>query len=160
MGKTKKGGGKKKYGIVLALLLAFASSAAAQTPTNPRRVAWTCPDHATDDGHQIELRVRATGASVQVLELGDALTVTGGEVFADINVQPIAFGQYDLVVRAKAGTLVSANSNAVNFDRVPGPPTGARIVAWLFWHGPRALTNLVVPGKVFYPPTLRARVVK
>ena len=142
MGRTKKGGGKKKYGLVLtALLVLLPSLLDAQTiPTNPRGVAFTCPDHAVDDGHDVEIRVRATGATVQVINGGDPAAV-GGEVTINFNVQPIAFGSYDLVVRAKAGSLSSVNSPAANFDRVPGAPSGTRIVA--------AIWNTLLRGNAY-----------
>lgn len=107
------------FGFVL-----LASSATAQTPPvkNPTGLEFTCPDHATDDGHEVDIVRESDGAVIQTISAGDPAEVAG-KVTVTLNVQPVAFGVYRFVVRALAGTLVSSNSpSSDTWERVPGRP--------------------------------------
>lgn len=89
---------------------------------NPRAVTFQCPDHAQDTGHEVDIR-DSTGAVIQTLQGGDPPADANGDVTIPINVQPITFGTYTIVVRAVAGSLKSADSVASDaWTRVPGAP--------------------------------------
>lgn len=110
-----------KYLMIAAVLL-FAGTASAQTVKNPRLVTFTCPDHAVDTGHEIDI-IDAKGVVVQTIQGGDPALNATGEVEVVINVQPVAFGTYTMKVRAVAGALKSADSVATDpWERVPGAP--------------------------------------
>jgi len=104
-----------------------SEAAAAQTAPmvkNPRGVGFTCPDHALDNDHEIDIIRASDGSLVQTILGGDPPADATGEVVVMVNVQPIAFGQYRFVVRAVAGTLKSDNSAASPiWERAPGAPS-------------------------------------
>ena len=111
--------------LMLSLGLLIPSLAAAQAPVkNPSGVAFLCPDHATDDGHEVDIIRESDGVVIQTLAVGDPPLNAQGEVEVAINVQPVAFGQYRFTVRAVAGTLKSVNSVLSDlWERVPGQPS-------------------------------------
>ena len=85
-----------------------------QNPTlvkNPTALSFTCPDHAVDTGHEVDI-VNAQSAVIATLTIGDPAEVAG-KVIAKINVQPIAFGAYTLKVRA---LVQPSNGPAVKSD--------------------------------------------
>ena len=83
---------------------------------------FTCPDHATDDGHEVDI-VDSTGVVIQTIQGGDPAADAQGNVSILINVQPVKFGLYTFVVRAKAGALMSVNSAPSDvWQRAPGQP--------------------------------------
>ncbi len=83
---------------------------------------FTCPDHALDDGHEVDI-VDSTGVVVQTIQAGDPAADAQGNVSVVINVQPVKFGLYTFVVRAKAGALMSPNSPPSEvWQRSPGAP--------------------------------------
>lgn len=116
--------------VAACLLLVLGQAGAAQTPApvkNPSVVVFECPDHDRDTDHEIDILRASDGAVIQTLQVGDPPADGSGNVTVKLNVQPIAFGTYWLVVRAvvtEAGTTVrSVNSaNSDTFERVPGPP--------------------------------------
>jgi hypothetical protein len=86
-------------------------------------VAFLCPDHDRDEGHELDIIERATGKVIQILDLGDPPENTTGEVQADVNVQPYNFGPYEFRVRPKVGAIESDDSDAWTWERAPGKPT-------------------------------------
>src|SRR3990167_849799 len=109
---------------ILLLLGVTGVTLMAQSPVkNPRAVVFTCPDHDRDDGHEVDI-VNSAGTVIHTLQGGDPPADANGEVTIAINVQPIAFGDYTIIVRAVAGPLRSVNSapSAV-WQRVPGAPS-------------------------------------
>ncbi|MGH2667509.1 MAG: hypothetical protein ACRDH5_00025 [bacterium] len=110
-------------------VLVALSATHAQPPApvkNPRGVTWAgCPDHDRDDNHEVGIFDAASGASVQVLSVGDP-ALTDGAYPALVNVQPIAFGRYVFRVRALVGALASDWSEPTEvWERAPGKPSGA-----------------------------------
>lgn len=106
-----------------ALLLAIAQVPPPPVVKNPRQLAFVCPDHDRDDQHEIDIVRESDGAVIQTLLVGDP-PVVSGEVIADVNVQPVAFGEYRFIVRAVAGTLKSASSAPSDvWERAPGTPS-------------------------------------
>ncbi len=107
-----------------ATVLALAAPVAAQMPTNPTGVQWDCPDHATDDGHEIDIVRVSDGVVIQTLDVGDPPALAGITVQASVNVMPVAHDIYRFVVRALAGTLASVDSEpSIDWARVPGRPS-------------------------------------
>jgi hypothetical protein len=113
--------------MIAYLLLA---AALMQTPAvkNPAVVEWVCPDHDADTQHELRiLRVEGTNrVIVTTLLLGDPVYADAATktVRADLNVQPIAFGDYVATMTAVAGTVKSDPSTETNgFQRVPGSPS-------------------------------------
>jgi hypothetical protein len=89
---------------------------------NPRAVIFTCVDHATDTGHEVDI-INAQGVVVQTINGGDPLADANGDVTVEFNVQPITFGAYTVRVRAVAGAIKSADSLPSDvWERVPGQP--------------------------------------
>jgi hypothetical protein len=110
--------------VILLGLLSLAASVSAQAPiNNPTTIGFTCPDHAQDDGHRVEI-VSPAGVVVQTLDIGDPAANASGEVIVDLNVQPIAFGAgYTFRVRALAGTVSSdPSAPSTAWNRIPGRP--------------------------------------
>ena len=108
---------------LLLLLLLAPTAALAQIPPvkNPTGLEFTCPDHATDTGHEVDI-INSAGTVIQTLSVGDPAEVAG-KVTVKVNVQPITFGTYTFKVRALAGTIKSLDSVASDpWDRVPGQP--------------------------------------
>jgi hypothetical protein len=94
---------------------------------NPRSVVFSCPDHALDTGHEIDI-VNASGAVIQTIQGGDPAADGNGDVTVSINVQPVAFGSYTVRVRATAGDVESLDSVASDvWQRAPGQPGKPRV---------------------------------
>lgn len=109
--------------MITTLLVALLFQALV---SNPRAVIFQCPDHAQDSGHEIDI-LNSSGAVIQTIQGGDPAADANGDVRVDINVQPIAFGNYTVRVRAVAGALKSLDSDPASFARVPGRPIGVRV---------------------------------
>ena len=96
---------------------------------NPSAVEFTASvDHANVDSYELDIQ-RPDGSVLQTLNLGKPAPDATGTIRANLNVQPIAFGNgYFVRVRAKAGTAVSAYATSVNkFNRVPGGPSKVEV---------------------------------
>ena len=112
--------------VVLATVLVVATPVAAQVPPvkNPTGIAFTpSPDHAALTSYEADIRSSA-GTVVQTISLGKPAPNASGEIVVTLNVQPIAFGTYTIVVRSLAGSLSgppSVPSDA--WERVPGAPS-------------------------------------
>ena len=116
-------------------ILAFASVFAllavgvfGQTPRNPTAIAFTSVDHdlAAVTGYEVDIVRSSDNVTVQTLNVAKSTTtkLPTGEIRVTLNVQPIAFGQYRVVVRTVAGTLESDNSLPSDmWERVPGAPS-------------------------------------
>lgn len=113
--------------VATVVLVIFGSGvASAQTPPvkNPSALAFTCPDHATDTGHEVDIINTATGEVIQTLSVGDPPLDANGEVVVAVNVQPVAFGAYRFVARALAGPYKGKDSFPSDaWERVPGGPS-------------------------------------
>ncbi len=106
--------------MIAELLLASALLQTAPVK-NPTSVTVACPDHAQDTGHEID--IVSDGVVVQTIQGGDPAASTDGSVTFALNVQPIKFGGYTVVVRATAGTIKSPDSPASDvWERSPGAP--------------------------------------
>lgn len=114
--------------LSIGLVLFGGYASIAQTPIkNPSGLTFTCPDHALDDQHEIDIVRQADGVVVQTLLVGDPPADISGDVQVSVNVQPIAFGLYVFKVRAVAGTSKSDTSNpSPVWERAPGKPTNVR----------------------------------
>lgn len=105
------------------LLLALLQTGGGMI-NNPSAVSFTCPDHATDTGHEIDIVRESDGVVIQTINGGDPPLNANNEVVIPLNVQPVAFGQYRITVRAVAGELKSENSPLSDlWQRVPGAPS-------------------------------------
>lgn len=114
--------------MTVALLLAVASAALAQTVKNPTRVEFTSPDHANAQvtGYEFDIITTAGAVSQTIVITKSQCTVgtDGVTISATINVQPINFGNYTSKMRTVAGTLKSEDSPASNaWERSPGAPS-------------------------------------
>jgi hypothetical protein len=120
--------------LAFAFTLMAAAPAAAQeaVPKNPSVVEWTCPDHDLDTGHELKiLRIEGTNkVIITTILLGDPgyFDDTNKLVRSELNVQPIAFGEYvatmRVLVSTPSGTMTSDDSAESNrFARVPGGPS-------------------------------------
>lgn len=113
-----------KLASVLVLVGLSVPMFSQTVPKNPTGLAWTCPDHALDDAHEIAIVRESDGVTIQTLAAGDP-PLTGTEVVAALNVQPVAFGQYRFRVRALAAGVSSDWSELSEiWERAPGKPTG------------------------------------
>lgn len=126
---------RRVLGPFLLVLLGAASVLEAQTTTyrNPSTIEFECPDHATDDGHEVDIVRVSDNVVVQTLNVGDPAAVGTANnmptVRVTLNVQPVTFGTYRFVVRAIAGTSESENSApSPNWERVPGRPGNVVII--------------------------------
>lgn len=119
-----------KRTILMVLLVLFGAAAAqAQTPPvkNPRGVQFTSVDHnnASTTGYELDIKAEATGTVIQTLAVTKANTIVlpNGDIQINVNVQPIAFGDYRFVARTVAGTIKSADSVPSDvWTRAPGAP--------------------------------------
>ena len=114
-----------KCSVALLVVFLVPFGASAQAPVkNPSGLAFICPDHATDDGHEVDIIREVDGVVIQTLAVGDPPLNAQGEVEVAINVMPITFGQYRFAARARAGASVSDTSvpSAV-WERAPGRPS-------------------------------------
>jgi len=111
---------------VVASWCLVAVPASGQLVRNPTAVLFTCPDHARDTDHEIDIVRESDGAVMQTILGGDPPEVNG-EVVVVMNVQPIAYGAYRVVVRAVAGVFTSDNSDpSPLWERTPAQPTTVR----------------------------------
>lgn len=117
---------RSMLGWLVYLLLLSPVAAQAQAPVkNPTAVEFTSPDHALLTLYEIDI-VRNDGSVAQTLILpkDQAAAQPNGDWRLTINVQPIAFGAYTVVVRAVAGLVKSDNSlPSESWVRAPGPPS-------------------------------------
>lgn len=119
--------------IILFLLYIFGGRLRAQVPwKNPTLIEIaTCPDHALDDNHELELRLRGSGVVVGTFLLGDPAAKATGAVEFDISKQVggLKLGEYDMRLRVKlTGAPDSDWTNVVPFDRALRLPTGFQII--------------------------------
>jgi len=109
--------------VFVALVLAGVALA-RQDVNNPTAVEFTASvDHALLDGYEMDI-LRPDNSVLQTLNLGKPAPGVNSIIRANINVQPIAFGNgYSVRVRARAGTAASDYVVSSNkFNRVPGAP--------------------------------------
>jgi hypothetical protein len=119
---------KLRVFAIIALVLAFAAPAAAQTAEaqikNPSAVEFEpSTDHALVSAYELDI-LRPDGSVLQTINLGKPAPVLN-ICKASINVQPVAFGKdYSVRVRALAGTAASDYALSLNkFERAPGSPS-------------------------------------
>jgi len=107
--------------MLTALLLAVTIQ--ATPPVNPTVIAFTCPDHAEDSQHEVDV-VTEAGAVLSTILVGDPPVNAAGEVEVTLSIQPIKFGRYTFKVRAVGpGGEKSASSDASEvWVRGPGKP--------------------------------------
>lgn len=117
----------KQFVLALGLVLA-ASTAYAQTPPvkNPTAIQFTSADHnlTAVTGYEVDI-VRSDAVVLQTLQVAKTSTTTlpDGSIRVPLNVQPIAFGTYTVVVRTVAGAIKSDSSVPSDpWERVPGRP--------------------------------------
>lgn len=122
----------KLSGAVLGIIaiLATATFVLAQIPPvkNPTAVSFTSVDHANAavTGYEVDIVVNSTNAVLQTIAVAKSATtvLTNGDIRIGLNVQPIAFGTYRIVVRTIAGTVRSSDSVSSDpFERSPGAPS-------------------------------------
>jgi hypothetical protein len=118
----------KKLLTVLALVLAFAAPAVAQTAEpqvkNPGAVEFEpSADHALVGAYELDI-LRPDGSVLQTINLGKPSPIEG-ICRSAINVQPVAFGKdYSVRLRALAGSAASDYALSLNkFERAPGSPS-------------------------------------
>lgn len=122
--------------LLVVVLLLSPSLLFAQAVQNPTLLVFTpSPDHATIASYQVRI-LGASGQTIQTLDIGkpDPCSatcppgVTMGEASAMLNVQPITFGTYTIVMTATAGGVTGpASVPTAAWERVPGPPSGPRV---------------------------------
>lgn len=133
----------KRYFILTSLaILAFAGVAQAQTPPvkNPGGVTFTSVDHnsAAVTGYTVEI-LRPDNSVLSTIQVAKSATTivdpgtvaTGPRVRINLNVQPIAFGNYTLrlftvataTAPATGSVLSDPSPNSDVWERVPGPPS-------------------------------------
>lgn len=90
---------------------------------DPTAVGFLCPDHATDDGHEVDI-LDDDDDVVATIDGGDPSAGEGGAVRIPIDVSRLEPGRYRFVVRAKTQTRESANSppSALWSRSDPTPP--------------------------------------
>lgn len=115
--------------LIITAMFMLTATLQAQAPIkNPTAVLFTCPDHALDDQHELDIIRVSDMVVVQTILGGDPPADAAGDVRININVQPVAFGQYTIRVRAVAGALKSDNSAPTAiWERAPGAPTKTRV---------------------------------
>lgn len=113
--------------LALALVIASAAPIAAQTVQNPTRIVFTpSADHDAISEYEADI-VTADGKVLQTINLGKPPVDAANECTATINVQPVAFGRYTVVMRAVAAGIRGPNSAPSNtWERAPGAPSKAR----------------------------------
>lgn len=119
--------------LAMVLVANVAVVQAQTTPVkNPGTVEWECADHDADFQHELKI-VRIEGTNkviITTILLGDpAYSVPETKtVRTDLNVQPIAFGEYVATmsahVRMPDTTVVKSDESAESnrFQRAPGAP--------------------------------------
>lgn len=106
----------------------WSGQSASSPPRNITAVTFECPDHDRDTGHEVDIVRVSDGVVIQTIQGGDPAADANGDVTIKLNVQPVAFGAYRVVVRAMAGALRSVNSEASEvWERVPGAPLKPRV---------------------------------
>lgn len=91
---------------------------------NPQTVRFAAsPDHALVTRYLLDVVEAASGIVNRTLDLGKP-TPVGGEITANVNMQPVQpFGLYKCVAFAEANGVVSDPSPASEtWERVPGKP--------------------------------------
>lgn len=113
---------------LIALFLLIATTASAQVK-NPTQVLFkVSDDHSTVTSYEMDIKRVSDNAVIQTINLGKPAPDAQGNASAAINVQPVVFGTYYVVLRAVAGTLKSDDSTPSNqWQRVPGKPSGAQV---------------------------------
>ena len=124
------------FAFAFLFLIAGNASAQAAPIQNPGLVVFTpSPDHAVITSYKVEI-INAAGAVLQTLDIGKpAPCVTAcptgvavGEASAAINVQPITFGTYTVVMRSVAGGITGPPSPASDaWERAPGAPSKPKV---------------------------------
>jgi hypothetical protein len=113
------------------MILELALTALLQVPAiiNPSGLRFTCPDHAQDTDHEVDIINVETGQVEATLLVGDPPADAAGDVVVTLNIQPIKFGQKRFQVRAVAGAEKSDNSPLSDvWRRSPGSPGKATVV--------------------------------
>lgn len=111
--------------------LVIAGAASAQTPArvqNPGSLLFEpSPDHDKLTAYEADIK-DAKGVVVQTIAVGKPAVTATGECVVALNVQPISFGSYTIVIRPVAGSVVGPASTPTDvWDRAPGPPTKPRV---------------------------------
>lgn len=114
------------YAALILGFLVTASPVLAQVPPikNPVGITFTpSPDHAILTSYEADI-LATTGAVVQTLSLGKPVPDAQNVISVNLNVQPITFGTYTIVVRSLAGALTGPPSLPTDpWERVPGAPS-------------------------------------
>ncbi len=126
--------------VVFALLalLAVVTSASAQTAPvkNPSTLIFeVSPDHDHPDalGYEADIVRTTDDVVIQTINVGRPTPDANRDASVPINVQPVAFGEYYVVLRFIAVSptgvrTVSENSERSNtWQRVAGPPRRPRL---------------------------------
>lgn len=123
---------------IVALLFLTAAPAWAQSAPiqNPSLIVFTpSPDHATISSYQVVI-LDAKDAAVQTLDIGKPnpcsascpAGVAVGEASAAINVQPVAFGRYTVVMKSVGGGITGPASPPSDvWERAPGSPSKPKV---------------------------------
>jgi hypothetical protein len=85
----------------------------------PRGVAFICPNHDKDDGHELDIFSRTENRVIATIELGDPPENANGEVVVSIGVQPFKTGIYELRIRSKIGNMKAPDSVAWVWEKAP-----------------------------------------
>ena len=114
--------------LVLLVALCAVPAFAQGIVKNPTALLFTCPDHATDTAHEVDIVDAKSGNVIQTLQVGDPPALANGDVQVTLNVQATTFGAYMFVVRAIGGGVSSVPSlpSAV-WERAPGQPGRPRV---------------------------------
>jgi hypothetical protein len=122
--------------LTLGVLLLVVVSASAQTtiPKNPFEIEFDSPDHALITEYEAGFFMAGGTVPTSTQSLGKPALNASGKVVAQLTSRPTALGQYELKVRAKAGTAFSewgaggaTGDEAVPFERVLLRPVALRI---------------------------------
>jgi hypothetical protein len=113
------------------MILELALAATLQVPAiiNPSKLTFTCPDHAQDTQHEVDIINVETGQVEATLLVGDPAADAAGDVVVTLNIQPIKFGAKRFQVRAVVGAEKSENSPLSDvWRRAPSAPGKATAV--------------------------------
>jgi len=124
-----------KQGVCLCLLTVWVSVVAAQNPVNPTGFEFTSPDHPIVTSYDLGFFLLGAAQPVSTIDIGKPVPRPDGVIAGPLNARPLALGSYELKVRAKVGTTVSAwgaggadGKTPVPFDRVLNPPANLKAV--------------------------------
>lgn len=119
----------------LAVLALWASPAAAQNPVNPTAFEFTSSDHPIVTGYDLGFFLLGAQQPVSTIDIGKPIPRPDGVLTGPLNARPLALGSYELKVRAKVGTTVSAwggggadGKSPVPFDRALSSPANLKAV--------------------------------